>query len=147
VRRSTSQPSAATPSQSAKSGWHARPHDVPSHVATEFGPLRHGVHRAPHVAGLITLAQAAPQTWKYASQVNPQCPAEHVAWPLATVGQVVEHDPQCSVDAERSTHWLPHSVGASPPQPVTHVNAPAALPVAGAQSGAFEPHLALQAPQ
>jgi len=56
-----SQPSAAIELQSAWPLLQASPHEVPSHVAVEFGYVVHVVHEAPHVATALLLAQVPPQ--------------------------------------------------------------------------------------
>jgi hypothetical protein len=63
--------------------------------------------------------------------------------PFATAAQATLQPPQWSFDVWRSTHCLPHRVGADAVHPLVQVK-----PLdAGAQSGAAAPQTALQMPQ
>src|SRR5262249_47296436 len=123
-------------SQFANPGLHASPHDTPSHVAPAFAGALHAVHDPPHVCGLTLLAHALPHAWKPALHAKRHCPEAHDAVAFMTSGQRVLQPPQWVTLVCRSTHWVPHRVGACAAQPVVHTNwAPC-----GPQSGAPAPH-------
>jgi hypothetical protein len=56
-----SQPSLASPLQSAKPELHEYPHVTPLHVAVEFAGTVHAEHEPPHVLTLLLLTHAPPQ--------------------------------------------------------------------------------------
>lgn len=43
---------------------HAKPHEMPSHVALALGTDGHGPHAAPHVVDDVLLTHEAPHRWK-----------------------------------------------------------------------------------
>jgi hypothetical protein len=59
--RFVSHPLAAPLSQLANPVLHLIPQEVPSHVACAFGPVGHGEHDFPQVAGSELLAHVLPQ--------------------------------------------------------------------------------------
>jgi hypothetical protein len=61
VRRSTSQPLAALPSQLAKPAMQVKPQARPSQVGVALATSGHGSQRVPQVAGRRLLAQVAAQ--------------------------------------------------------------------------------------
>lgn len=63
VRRSTSQPFPAAPSQSAKFALQVKPQLVPLHVALAFAGTVHGAHDDPQLAVLVDARQVPVQAW------------------------------------------------------------------------------------
>jgi hypothetical protein len=64
VRRLTSQPVDAMPSQSRKFvEVHEIPHDVPSQVGVELGPDGHAAQLVPHVLVEVLLEHDVPHAW------------------------------------------------------------------------------------
>jgi hypothetical protein len=54
----------------------------------------HGVHDEPHVAGLVSSAQAEPHVWWPLLQSNPHVLIVQVAEPYVGAGQALPHAPQ-----------------------------------------------------
>ncbi len=107
---------------------HLKPQLTPSHVAVAFAGGVHGVHEAPHVAGLELLTHVLLQAWSPALHENLQAPLSQRTCPFATAAQAFVQLPQWLGEVARSAHWLPHRV-AEPLHPLEH----AKLEPAGAQ--------------
>src|SRR5204863_531092 len=63
LSRSTSQPSAGSPSQSEKPGSQVKPQAAPSQVAVACAGAGQAVPVGPQLAGSRSLAQAPPAGW------------------------------------------------------------------------------------
>jgi len=51
------------PPQTWNPALHAKPHDVPSHVAVAFAGAAHPVQDAPQVVTAVLLTHVPPQSW------------------------------------------------------------------------------------
>src|SRR5438309_7372728 len=92
---------------------------------------------------LSLLAHPAPQAWKPAPHVKVHWLPAQLVVPLSTAVHALLHPPQWLALVWRSTHCLPHSVGAAAVQPVVQTK-----PLtAGEQLGAPAGQTALHAPQ
>ena len=117
LRRSVSQPFAASPSQFAKFVAHVKPQLLPSQVDVALAGATQGVQLAPHVATAEFATQAPPQAWKPALQVIPHAVPSQLAMPfIGTVHALHEEAPQVAVLA-LDTHAPAHAWN-----PGLHVN-------------------------
>jgi hypothetical protein len=107
VFRFVSQPFAVVPSQSPKGARQVDPHEVPLHVAVEFGGVGQGTHDDPHAFTSVFARQPAPHRWKPESQLKSHAAAEHVAVAFAGAEQGVHDDPHEFTSAF-DTHAAPH---------------------------------------
>lgn len=127
--RSASQPSLATPLQSAYPGRHMNEHALPpTQLALACGGAGHALQRAPHVATALLLTQAPLHRWKPASQTTPHTPAVHDGTPFVGTGQMFPHVPQLSVSDCGSTQFEPHCIGVGAVHDETHPYAPLRIP-------------------
>jgi hypothetical protein len=120
-----SQPSAATPLQSAYPGLQMKPHCRLTHAELAFGGVEHVLPHPPQLLGSsVGSAQyGAPASSTHSTsgdpQVRPQLPIEHTS-PGA---QVLPHAPQLVVSVPRFVQYAPASEGhrvVSGPQSVEH---------------------------
>jgi len=106
---SASQPFEPSPSQSANGAVHAKPHDVPSHVADACAGEGHGVHDPPHDAVSSSLAQRSPlHRCDPDLHWTPHAPLEHVATPPGGAEQGLHDEPHVSGSAF-DEHLLPQA--------------------------------------
>lgn len=97
----TSQPSAATPLQSAKPGVHAKPHTPAPHVRAALGTDGHARPHAMQLSGsVLRLTQLPEQSVSPAPQVTTQVREEHTC----PEGQIVPQAPQLLLSLARSRH-------------------------------------------
>jgi hypothetical protein len=86
-----------------------KPQLAPSHVAVAFAAAGHGVHDAPHVAGLVLSTHAPAHMWKPASQTGaPHLPPRHVPLAWGMVEHAFPQLPQLLAFVLRSVHCVPH---------------------------------------
>lgn len=98
--RSTSQPLAASPSQSAKPALHEMPQVPPPHVRDELGRVGHTFPHEPQRFTSVCVSVSQPftgfasQSPKPPLQTNPQALPAQVRLALARAGQLAPHAPQ-----------------------------------------------------
>lgn len=104
VARTTSQPFATMPSQSAKPIMQVKPQPPSSHVGTAFARAGHSVPQVPQFARSLVvlishpLAAVLSQSAKPSAHIPiPQALALQAAVALAGVGQTLSQPPQCAV--------------------------------------------------
>lgn len=114
LRRSTSQPFSASPSQSAKPVAQALPHTPAAQVGVALARIGHALLHAPQCATLVAVAVSQPlavipsQSSKPAPQASPQAPAVHAGDALAPAGQgTASQAPQRAGSVCRSMHRMP----------------------------------------
>jgi hypothetical protein len=124
ARVSTSQPFAATPSQSAKPMAQTKVH---ADAAQRGEALAGAGHALPQRLQLVAdvrvsvsqpLARLPSHSAKPALHAKLQTRATQLAVPLAGAAHAVPHAPQCAGSVARSTQLVPHRSGVAPEQPV-----------------------------
>jgi hypothetical protein len=70
---------------------HVNPHDMPSHVATEFVGAVHATHEAPQFATELFATHVPPQLWKPVLHTQPHETPSHVGVAFAGAVHGIEH--------------------------------------------------------
>ncbi len=120
ARVSTSQPLAATPSQSAKPVAQLKPQVPLAQVVVAFARVGQAFAQPPQWATLVRVSISQPlvatpsQFPKFGLQAKPQLLAAQATVALARAAQALLQTPQCIALVRKSTQSPPHSVRPAP---------------------------------